>query len=94
MEQCFTNPEDLGPMKRKFKQLIWGNTKMQQDAIKATIRLYADEFYNGLVREEEESAALESESQTIASPDSEEPVWMNWDWGQLDVDMPTLLEEL
>ncbi|AXH76345.1 MAG: helicase [Cressdnaviricota sp.] len=95
MEQCFLNQEDLLPMKRRFKEINWGTNKIQQEATKAKIKEYADQFYNGLLKEEEESSAvLESESQTIASPDSEEPVWMNWDWGQLDVDMPNLLEEL
>jgi len=96
MEQCFTNPEDLNPMKRKFTQVLWGDTKERHVFTRAAVKTYADQFYNSLLKEEEEESAtaLESESQTIASPDSEEPVWMNWDWGQLDVDMPTLLEEL
>lgn len=96
MEQCFLNQEDLLPMKRRFKEINWGESKLQQEAIKAKLREYAEDFYNGLVTEEEKESvnASESESQTIASHDSEEPVWMNWDWGQLDVDMPTLLEEL
>jgi len=95
MEQCFLNGEDLGPMKRKFKQITWGESKLQQEATKSKIKQYAEDFYNVLTTEEEESVnALESESQTISSHDSEEPVWMNWDWGQIDVDMPTLLEEL
>ncbi|AXH74865.1 MAG: helicase [Cressdnaviricota sp.] len=98
MEQCFLNSEDLEPMKRRFKQIQWGETKLQQEAVKAQLKVYANIHFDNLQEEEEKEAegvnALESESQTIASHDSERPVWMDWDWGMIDQDMPTLLEEL
>jgi len=95
MEQCFQNNEDLQPMKRKFRQIHWGETKLQQEATKAKIKEYAEDFYNGLIQEEEEDVGVGSvESQTIASPDSTQvPEWMNWDWGTIDMDT-TILDNI
>jgi len=100
MDQCFLNQkEDLDPMKRKFKEIYWGDTILQQSAVKDKIKEYAEQFFEKLQKEEEEQVEYQTisslpDSPTLVRQEAEEivPEWMNWDWGVLQNN--SILDEL